>query len=87
MANSLAAKRPPISLRQLQYFVALADQKSFSEAARLVGVSQPSLFAQIGHLEATLGATLLNRKPRGVEVTPTRKRGFQATSLSEWWAA
>src|SRR5262249_47881357 len=64
------SETPQLSLRQLQYFIALADQKSFSEAARLVGVSQPALFAQIGHLEATLGTALIVRQPRGVAGTP-----------------
>jgi len=58
-----------ISLRQIQYFLAVAKSGSFSAAARLVHVSQPSLCVQVKQLEQWLGAKLLSRHARGVELT------------------
>ena len=54
----------PFSLRQLQYAVAVADARSFSEAARRCRVSQPSLSAQVAQLEAGLGTPLFERDRR-----------------------
>jgi LysR family hydrogen peroxide-inducible transcriptional activator len=60
---------PPFTLRQLQYAVALADTLSFRRAAEACGVSQPSLSAQLGELEAALGARLFERDRRRVLLT------------------
>jgi LysR family nitrogen assimilation transcriptional regulator len=49
--------------------LAVAKSGSFSAAARLVHVSQPSLYVQIKQLERWLGAKLLSRHARGVELT------------------
>jgi LysR family hydrogen peroxide-inducible transcriptional activator len=59
----------PISLRQLQYLVAVADARSFRQAAALCAVSQPSLSAQIAQLERALGITAFERTRRRVLVT------------------
>lgn len=64
-----AAEQPKTSLRQIQYFLAAAESGSFSAAARLVNVSQPSLCVQIKKLENGIGANLLTRHARGVELT------------------
>src|SRR6476469_10066728 len=56
-------------LRQLEYFLAIAEEGSFSRAAERLLVAQPSLSQQIGVLEAELGGTLLERMPRGVRLT------------------
>jgi LysR family hydrogen peroxide-inducible transcriptional activator len=62
------------SLRQLQYAVAVADTLSFRKAAQLCHVSQPSLSAQLAHLESALGTRLFERDRRHVLVaTPGRK--------------
>jgi len=58
-----------ISLRQLQYVVAVADTLGFRRAAERCGVSQPTLSAQIQHLEGVLGVTLFERDRRGVLLT------------------
>src|SRR5262249_27915744 len=58
-----------ISLRQIQYFLAVAKSGSFSAAARLANVSQPTLCVQIKQLEERLGAKLLSRHARGVDLT------------------
>jgi LysR family hydrogen peroxide-inducible transcriptional activator len=60
----------PLSLRQLQYAVAVADAKSFRGAAAACHVSQPSLSAQVAELERGLGVRLFERSRRGVLVTP-----------------
>ncbi|GAA5232910.1 LysR family transcriptional regulator [Verticiella sediminum] len=58
-----------MELRQILYFVRVAEQRSFSRAAELLGVSQPSLSRQVQLLEAELGRHLLLRNGRGVEPT------------------
>jgi LysR family transcriptional regulator, hydrogen peroxide-inducible genes activator len=60
----------PITLRQLQYVVAVADARSFRKAAELCRVSQPSLSAQLAQLEEALGARLFERERRPVLPTP-----------------
>ncbi len=57
------------SLRQIRYFVAVAKAGGFSAGARLAHVSQPSLYVQIKQLEERIGAKLLSRHGRGVELT------------------
>jgi LysR family nitrogen assimilation transcriptional regulator len=58
-----------ISLRQIRYFVAVAKSGSFSAAAQIAHVSQPSLCVQMKQLEQEIGAKLLSRHARGVELT------------------
>jgi DNA-binding transcriptional LysR family regulator len=48
-----------VELRQIQYFVVVARQQSFSRAAEAVGVAQPALSQQMKRLEAELGVTLV----------------------------
>ena len=59
-----------ISLRQLEYFVTVVDEGSFTGAAELLHVSQPGLSHQIQALERELGGPLLERLPRKVRLTP-----------------
>ena len=59
-----------MELRQLEYFVAVADEGSINGAAELLHMSQPALSRQIRVLERELKAELLIRTPRGVEMTP-----------------
>jgi LysR family hydrogen peroxide-inducible transcriptional activator len=59
----------PLTLRQLTYFAALADQRSFGAAAAQVHVTQPALSMQIRDLERTLGVTLIERGPRSLHLT------------------
>ncbi len=59
-----------VTLRQLTYFAALAEEQSFSRAADRVHVTQPALSMQIRDLEATLGTRLIERLPREARLTP-----------------
>jgi LysR family nitrogen assimilation transcriptional regulator len=58
-----------VDLKQIDYFVRVAEHRSFSRAAALLGISQPSLSRQVGLLEQELGQHLLYRNGRGVEPT------------------
>ncbi|HET6164443.1 MAG TPA: LysR substrate-binding domain-containing protein [Planctomycetota bacterium] len=59
----------PMTLRQLQYVVAVADRRSFRGAAEACRVAAPSLSAQVADLEAALGVKLFERDRRRVAVT------------------
>lgn len=58
-------------LRQIQYFVALYDERSITKAARRLNVVQPALSMQISRLEKTFKAKLFERTSRGVIPTDT----------------
>ena len=60
-----------MELRHLRYFVAVAETESLTVAARAkLHTSQPSLSRQIRDLEEEIGAPLLTRGARGIELTP-----------------
>src|SRR5215813_6903396 len=58
-----------MEIHQLRYFVAVAEEGSFSHAAEREHVSQPSLSQQIHKLEAELNQQLFDRLPRSVVLT------------------
>jgi LysR family hydrogen peroxide-inducible transcriptional activator len=58
-----------MEFQQLRYFCAIVETNSFSRAAQLTHVSQPSLSQQIGKLEDELGARLFDRLGRTVRLT------------------
>jgi DNA-binding transcriptional LysR family regulator len=60
-----------MTLRQLEYLVAVIDEGSFGRAALALYVSQPTLSNQVRALEAEIGGPLVERLPRGVRPTPT----------------
>jgi DNA-binding transcriptional LysR family regulator len=59
-----------VELRQLRYFVAVAENVSFTRAAAHLHIAQQSLSQQIGALERQLGIRLLDRDSRGTRLTP-----------------
>jgi LysR family transcriptional regulator, hca operon transcriptional activator len=68
------AWRAHLELRHLRYFLAVAECGSFSIAAeQRLHTAQPSLSRQIRDLEYQVGADLLTRSTRGVELTPAGK--------------
>jgi DNA-binding transcriptional LysR family regulator len=58
-----------MELRQLEYFVTVADERNFTRAAAKLHVSQPGVSAQIRQLEGELGHQLLDRSGRATALT------------------
>ncbi|MBW1597813.1 LysR family transcriptional regulator [Streptomyces sp. JJ38] len=58
-----------MELRQLEYFVAVAEERKFTRAAERVHISQSGVSAQVRQLERDLGAELFDRSARGVTLT------------------
>jgi DNA-binding transcriptional LysR family regulator len=58
-----------MELRQLEYFIAVAEEANFTRAAERVHISQPGVSAQIRQLEHDLGATLIDRSGRRATLT------------------
>lgn len=67
----------PITIRQLQYFVAVYEEASFSRAAEREHSSQSALSTQIRNLEEILGRPLLERSVHGVSPTADGQRFYR----------
>lgn len=72
-----------MELRHLRYFVAVVEEGSFTVAAeKRLHTAQPSLSRQIRDLEYEVGATLLTRGVRGVEMTDAGRAFYQHAQLA-----
>ena len=69
-----------IELRHLRYFIAVAEESSFTAAAHRVHVAQQVLSTQIRQLEDAVGTQLLNRTNKGATLTPAGA-AFLSTAL------
>ena len=63
-------RRAKPTVRQLEYFLAIAENGSFRVAADRLGVTQPTLTGQIAALEDTLGVRLFERSRAGTRLSP-----------------
>ncbi len=59
----------PVTLRQLQYVLAVAELGSFRRAAEACAVAQPSLSSQVAQLEDAIGVRIFERSPKSIGVT------------------
>jgi LysR family transcriptional regulator, hca operon transcriptional activator len=72
-----------VELRHLRYFVAVAEEGSLTLAAeRRLHTAQPSLSRQIRGLEAEVGAELMTRSTRGIELTAAGRVFLEHTRLA-----
>lgn len=58
-----------VNISQLKTFIAVVDHHSFSEAARVLGISQPAATMHVQSLESDIGATLFDRGYRNISLT------------------
>ncbi|MEY4002487.1 MAG: Hydrogen peroxide-inducible s activator [Bacteroidota bacterium] len=71
-----------VTLRQLQYIIAVSETGSFSKAADVVAAEQSTVSQQIRVLEDRLGVTIFDRKSLPVKLTPEgEKIVFQAKEI------
>ena len=71
-----------MNLRDLRYFIALAETRHFGRAAETCFVSQPTLSTQLKKLEEELGVTLFERAPRNILLTPAGEQILRHAKLA-----
>jgi LysR family nitrogen assimilation transcriptional regulator len=58
-----------MDIKQIKYFLAVAEAGGFSKAAQQIHVAQPALSAHVARLEESLGVQLFVRSAKGIELT------------------
>ena len=77
-----------MNLKQLEYFVAIAEERQITAAARRLNISQPPLSYELRQLESELGVTLVVRGPRQARLTEAGQLLYQrATKILAMTAA
>jgi DNA-binding transcriptional LysR family regulator len=71
MRKRMDQRRVAFDWNHVRAFLATADEGSFSGAARVLGIAQPTIGRQVAALEQELGVTLFERVGRGVTLTST----------------
>jgi DNA-binding transcriptional LysR family regulator len=71
-----------VDLRQLRYFVTLAETRNFHRAAERLNMSQPPLTVAIRKLEEELGTPLFVRGTRGVTLSPAGEAALEAAQAT-----
>lgn len=69
-----------MNLKQIEYFIALAEELHFGRAAERLGMAQPPLSRQIQQIESDLGAQLINRGRNAISLTQAGERFYQRGS-------
>lgn len=69
-----------MNLKQIEYFIALAEELHFGRAAERLGMAQPPLSRQIQQVEADLGAQLINRGRNAISLTQAGERFYERGS-------
>jgi DNA-binding transcriptional LysR family regulator len=71
----------PVDLRQIRYFITVAEERHITRAAERLGMQQPPLSRQVRLLEQELEVQLFRRLPRGVELTSAGRALFREAKV------
>ena len=73
---------PSFEIRQLYYFTVVVEQGQITRAAAKLHIAQPALSQMMAKLEKAVGVRLLERHPRGVDLTPAGALFYEKASLA-----